>query len=147
MAKKALLHMRVHEWMKDELEEYAEREHTTVTEVVERAVEEYLRPRNYVGSKPAEAYSDFDKTDPKAYDALPESRKKELLDWISEKIAPSDTYPEWPQAGYTYALKHIAAHDIGYMTSGEFNGAMLASGYLPQYYRNRNWRFKITGRK
>ena len=82
--------------------------------------------------------------DPRDFDNLSEDEQKALLSWIAESFI----YIHTTNTRHTsYGLKHIYERQTGnYVTNGQFKGAMLKAGFIPQSERAQNWCFNISQR-
>lgn len=78
---------------------------------------------------------------PECFFSLSIDKKIILLQWINEKITPQKTINKNMSS---YDIKHQFSHDTGlYITNGQFKGAMLTCGYLPDNAHDVNWCFRI----
>lgn len=84
-----------------------------------------------------------EKDSPAEFYALPRPRRAALLAWIARAMKPAASFGRHT----SYAIKHCAEEDLGYVSNGEFKGAMLAAGYEPKDRDDRNWTFKVRPRR
>lgn len=125
---------RMDEDLKAVIESHSRETWDTMTGVIEKALEEYLRDR-YAPDEGLLSYSG-----PEEFDKLSDDRKNEIIAYLKTRFEPSDSY----NPTTSYALKHFRTEKaIGYLTNGEFKGAMLAAGFIPQYQKEEYWRFKV----
>lgn len=78
------------------------------------------------------------------FDNLTEDEQSQLLEWITNNLI----YIHTTNTRYTsYSLKHIYERQTGnYVTNGQFKGAMLKAGFIPQSERTLNWCFNVSQR-
>lgn len=126
--------LRMNEELKYAIDQHARTTGETSTRVITAAVEEYLYDRYH----PKERMYSY--STPDEFDELPEERKNELVTYLKGRFAPSDTmYP-----GSSYGMKHGRTNAaVGYVTNGQFKGAMLAAGFKPVFLHEENWRFNV----
>jgi hypothetical protein len=75
---------------------------------------------------------------PTEFDALPPEKQAALLVWIAQAMKPAAVFGRHT----SYSMKHAAEEVLGYVSNGEFKGAMLAAGYEPKDLDELNWTFK-----
>lgn len=75
---------------------------------------------------------------PESYQNLSSAQQIALQAWIAAELMP--TFGTLSKD--THVLKHHAETACGYVTNGQFKGAMLASGYEPANPGELNWRFR-----
>lgn len=86
-----------------------------------------------------------DTNDPKAYDELPDELKIKLTEWIKMVYTPAATILAFNDS---YTMKHRFEWFAGtYVTNGEFKGAMLAAGFMPENEHLTNWEFRVKRTK
>ena len=67
--------------------------------------------------------------DPAHFLQLREAERTELLDWIERRMLPRK-YMNYRHT--SYGLKHIYQHESGnYVSNGQFKGAMITAGFVP----------------
>lgn len=66
--------------------------------------------------------------------------KQRLLDWCNKL----DKIQSFNRSRTSYGLKHIYEKTGGYVTNGEFKGAMLAAGFKVREIRALNWCFNVS---
>src|SRR6266702_740786 len=77
---------------------------------------------------------------PGEYDELSELEKKTLHYWIEHAIQPAKQVSRHN----SYDLKHYFERQTEiYTTNGQFKGAMLVAGYLPENIKELNWHYRI----
>lgn len=75
------------------------------------------------------------------FNELPIDRQKEIRSIIQGMVIPRVTINKKHSS---YGMKHIFQKWCGYMTNGEFTGAMLSMGYRPHDINAQNWHFRIS---
>ncbi len=81
---------------------------------------------------------------PSDFDLLEPELQKVLIQWIRNNLEARKTVNKI--IGTSYSLKHIFEKQTGiYVTNGQFKGAMLACGLIPEpgYESKLNWYFRI----
>ncbi|GHU78956.1 hypothetical protein AGMMS49992_30410 [Clostridia bacterium] len=73
---------------------------------------------------------------------LPADIQCKLLDWIEEKIIRINSVNN---KHTSYGLKHIFSSDSGiYVTNGQYKGAMIVAGHIPNNPASLNHVYKIS---
>lgn len=77
---------------------------------------------------------------PNEYDELPREVKEALQYWIEHAILPANKVE---RRRTSYNFKHDFEAQTGiYTSNGQFKGAMLMAGYLPENIQEQNWFYK-----
>jgi hypothetical protein len=77
--------------------------------------------------------------DPSAYSGMTDAQKAALQFWIAAMFRPAKTVD---RDNSSYALKHHLEESGFYVPNGKFKGAMLAAGYKPVKWAEKNWSFR-----
>lgn len=85
--------------------------------------------------------ADREVDDPSEFERMPQGEQTALVTWIKKTFAPHRSIADTD----SYCLKHVFERGEGgfYVTNGQFKGAMVAAGFLPETTRENNWRFRI----
>ena len=71
---------------------------------------------------------------------LPNSKRRECIEWVKEKYTKAKTIHKY----CSYELKHHLERDTGiYLTDNQFKHLMLICGHKPVDETEFQWRFRI----
>lgn len=90
------------------------------------------------------------------YELLGQAQKDQLRQWITENLEPAAT--PWLAGKHrgamsSYGIKHVFSEHVagpagdGYVSNGEFKGAMLDAGYQPVDAEATNWVFRCRPKR